>query len=493
MTTTAADLTTLEPKLVWEIFSGIAATPRPSKREEKIRAHLRNFATERGLGVREDAVGNMVIEAPASAGCEGAPPVVLQGHVDMVCEKNRGTEHDFDNEGIKCLRATDETGASIIKADGTTLGADNGMGVALALAAALDDSVKRPKLEILLTVDEEAGMTGAKALKPDLFTGRRLINLDSEEDDAIYMGCAGGVDTTLRWTLPLDAVGGDTAAFELTVRGLRGGHSGGDIHENRGNANKILARTLAAVEGVRLAEIHGGSKRNAIPREAGAVVVCPSNAGAALKSAAERVQASAREATFEANLAIEVSPVTAPGNALSDADTQRFLRCILGLPHGVIGMHPKVPGLVQTSNNVATIEARAEGDQLAITVGTLTRSSSSSWLHTARDQVAAVGELAGATVASGNEYPGWEPNPESPLLATTSRIYRELFGAEAHVAAIHAGLECGIIRERVGEMDMVSFGPTIRGAHSPDEHIQIESVGKIWKLLRAVLSELASG
>jgi dipeptidase D len=494
-TTDATALETLEPKSVWRFFAGIAATPRPSKHEEQVRAHTRRVAEQHGLTVREDPTGNMVIEAPASPGCETAPTIVLQGHFDMVPEKDADVPHDFEQDPIPVRVEQDpQTGRTVVTAAGTTLGADNGIGMALALAAATEPDLRHGPLELLNTVDEEAGMTGAKALAPDFFKGKILINLDSEEDNAIYIGCAGGCDTTLTWQLKLKPCAGNCRTTRVTVSGLRGGHSGGDIHENRGNANKVLARVLnGALRGLRLAEIRGGSKRNVIPREASALVCGSKRTCAALEAAARTVRGHVAAESNEPDLKIAVEPAGNPaGQALSPADTRRLVAALVALPHGVHGMHRKVPNLVETSNNVGVIASESDGDTLKIELHALSRSSSQSLLHATRDQIEAVGKLAGAHAESGNEYPGWEPNPDSPTLATCRRIYRELFGEEAHVAAIHAGLECGIINERMGNtLDTVSFGPTITGAHSPDERVYVDSVAKSWTFLKAVLAELA--
>jgi dipeptidase D len=323
-----------------------------------------------------------------------------------------------------------------------------------------------------------------------------LLNLDSEEDDAIYIGCAGGCDTNLTWTFQLGACPGECQPARVVVNGLRGGHSGGDIHENRGNANKILARTLLRVpDGLYLAEINGGSKRNAIPREASALVCGPKSALAQLGTAGPQVRAQVLAESDETSLQISVETISADQlpPSLSAEDTRRLLMALAAVPHGVLGMHPKVPGLVQTSTNLATInsERSADSSTLTVKVATLPRSSSVSLLHVARDQIESVGRLAGAVAESGNEYPGWEPNPDSPTLAICRRTYEKLFGQAPNVAAIHAGLECGVIGERVPGMDMVSFGPTITGAHSPDEKVYIDSVAKMWDYLKAVLAELA--
>ena len=497
--TTTTTIETLEPAPVWRLFAGISAVPRPSKKEQGIRRHVRSLAQEEGFAVREDSSGNMVIEVPPTPGCEQAPATVLQGHLDMVGEKNSGTDHDFDNDPIRLVLDTDDQGQQIVRADGTTLGADNGIGLAMALAAASSPQVTHGPLEILCTVDEEAGMTGAKALRPDFIKARRLLNLDSEEDDVIYIGCAGGCDTTLNWALATEAPPARAELCRVTVSGLRGGHSGGDIHLNRANAIKLLTQTLQGVPagGLSLADISGGRLRNAIPREASAVVAGPSGTGQALERAAQQVQAEAVRDYREENCAITVAPEAADRAAavLSPADTQRLLITLAALPHGVLAVVPEIAGLVQTSNNLATVATRnVSGGKLGLTIGCLSRSSSADRMRATADQIRAVGQLAGAAVKTGNEYPGWQPDMDSPLLATCRSVYRQLFDAEPNVTAIHAGLECGLIGERVGGgMDMVSFGPRIEGAHSPDERVYVSSVQKSWNYLTAVLAELARG
>ncbi|MFQ5495839.1 MAG: beta-Ala-His dipeptidase [Phycisphaerae bacterium] len=488
---------TLEPGVVWRFFGGLAAVPRPSKREGQARCHLGEVARREGLAFREDDVGNIVMDVPATAGREAAPITVLQAHMDMVCEKNSGVAHDFDLDPIRLIVDTDESGgARIVRADQTTLGADNGLGVAMALAAATSPEVEHGPLELLFTVDEEAGMTGAKALTPDSFRGRRLLNLDSEEDDILYIGCAGGCDTTLTWDLAATPVGSKSESVGITVSGLRGGHSGCDIHENRGNAIKVLAGILARADGeLRLAELTGGSKRNAIAREASATVIGPAGLASSLRKTAESMRAEVQAASAELDLKIEVhGPGSkAPATTLSVDDTQRLLACLAALPHGVLGMSRSVPGLVQTSNNVATVavEPSPDGRGLRATVGTLSRSSSEAWMSATLEQIAGVGRLVGADVARGNAYPGWEPDVDSGLLALCRRVHESLFGAAPEVAAIHAGLECGIIQQRVGRMEMISFGPRIEGAHSPDERVYVASVEKSWRYLVAVLDELS--
>ncbi len=491
----SADLTQLEPKSVWTFFDQMTSVPRPSKNEQRIQEHMLGVAESLGFSAKRDEAGNIVISVPASSGCESAPTTVLQGHLDMVCEKNAGVDQDFDIDPIRTVIAKDDEGLQIVRADGTTLGADNGIGVCLALAAASDPDVVHGPLELLFTCDEEEGMTGAKALSPDSFEGRRLINLDSEEDDALYIGCAGGRDTNLAWDFETVSVDSQVECCRVSVSGLRGGHSGGDIHEGRATANRLIVRALLQAAGLQVASINGGSKRNAIAREAAAIVCGPAGTKKALEGAAKTVAAEAAAESFEEGIQIEVSGAGADEckRVMSLGDTSILLAALMAIPHGVMGMHPKIPLLVQTSNNISTIASEDSGDRLHIEVGMLTRSSSDSRKQEALDQIDKIGELAGATVSHDNDYPGWEPNPDSALLRTCSRIYKDLFGEEATVAAIHAGLECGIIGERVGEMDTISFGPRIEGAHSPDEQVWVESVGKIWQYLKAVLAELAKG
>lgn len=494
--TLATSVETLEPSAVWRIFAGMSQVPRPSKQEDRIRDHVRAFAERHGLSVAQDAIGNLVISVRASAGYEGAEPVVLQAHLDMVCEKNRDTEHDFDNEGIHLLLDHDRpSGQRIVRADGTTLGADNGIGVAMALAAATSPEVVHGPMELLFTIDEEAGMSGAKALTPRSFRGRRLLNLDSEEDDCIYIGCAGGADTNLTWRMKVKTAGRLDEACIVHVEGLRGGHSGGDIHKGRANAIRLLSRVLTRPSRprVRLAEITGGSKRNAIPREAMARVAGRKGLIEALTAAAAAVQAEAIAESYEDDIVIRIEPISPKdaGPVASPKRTSRILLALSALPNGVLGMHPRVTDLVQTSNNISTIESRRTDGRLEVSLGTLSRSSSDSALEVVKQQIAAIGRLSGARVEVGNQYPGWEPNVDSPTLGVCRRVYEELFGDAPQVKAIHAGLECGIIGKLVGEMDMVSFGPTIHGAHSPEERVFVDSVAKSWQFLVAVLKELA--
>ena len=486
----------LEPQSVWGFFGGIAAVPRPSKQEERIRKHVREVAEGRGLAVNEDRTGNLLIRVAATKGHEDAPVTVLQAHLDMVCEKNSSTAHDFSREGIHLVLETEsKSGERIVRAEGTTLGADNGIGVALALAAATSPEVVHGPLELLFTADEEDGMTGAKALTQESFRGRRMLNLDSEENGTLYIGCAGGCDTNLAWTLKTEPPSQGGEICRVTVTGLRGGHSGCDIHEGRANAIKLLVRTLLRVPAasLQLIDISGGSKRNAIPREATAIVVGPVGTLEALKAASADVASEAKAESCEPDVTVraEREPDVPQPTCASPNDTDRILQALTAIPSGVLGMHPKVSALVETSNNVSTMATEIRESHIVISVGMLSRSSSDSRKREMFDQLAAIGRLSGAKVARGNEYPGWSPNPDSPTLAVCRRVYHELFGDEPNVAAIHAGLECGIIGERVGGMDMVSLGPTIRGAHSPEERVYVDSVESTWRFLVALLGAFA--
>ncbi len=493
----ATGIEALAPAQVWRLFAGIAAVPRPSKSEAAIRQHMRSLAQEMGFGVREDARGNMAIDVPATPGHENAPTIVLQGHLDMVAEKNAGTQHDFQRDPIHLvLDRADGSGEQIVRADGTTLGADNGIGLALALAAAASPDVVHGPLELLCTVDEEAGMTGAKGLEPTFFKGRTMLNLDSEEDDVLYIGCAGGCDTTVRWELATEPAPAGLAVWRVAVSGLRGGHSGGDIHLNRANAIKLLVQTLTAApaDRLRIAELTGGSLRNAIPREAVALVAGPPSIADALTEAARTVRTIALTDHREETCSIRVENASAdrPSVFLSAADSARLLAALAAMPHGVLAVVPEIPGLVQTSNNVATVSIQAvDHHRRHVTVGCLSRSSLAEQMHATARQIRAVGQLAGAEAETGNEYPGWQPNLNSPILGTCRRVYQRQFGAEPKVTAIHAGLECGLIGQRIPGMDMVSFGPRIHGAHSPEERVYVASVQKIWQYLSAVLAELA--
>jgi len=476
----------LKPELLWQRFFEITQVPRPSKKEEKILAYLKNLCEELKLTYKEDKVGSLVISIPATKGYEKAPVVVLQAHVDMVCEKNKGTEHDFDNDPLK-LKIVD----GWVAAEGTTLGSDNGIGMAAALAIITDkDSVHGP-LEVLLTVDEETGLTGASNLESGFITGKTLLNLDSEEDGAFYVGCSGGIDTAGIFNIQYEEHPKDCKCYELTITGLKGGHSGLDIHTGRGNAIKLLARTLYAFDfKYHLSKIEGGSKRNAIPREAEAYFCINSADEKKLTAIVTKMNEDFKNEfnTADGNVLVKVAPTDCCyQKTYAPQFTEKFIKTLLALPHGVFQMSQDIEGLVETSTNLATIVV--EGDK--IVVGSSQRSSIESAKRYAANSVKSVFELAGAEVKTGDGYPGWKPNLDSPILHFAKDVYKKLYGKEPEIKAIHAGLECGILGDKEPGLDMISFGPTITGAHSPDEKVNIETVDKFYTLLKGILKEIA--
>jgi dipeptidase D len=475
----------LEPGPLWEHFLAISRIPRCSHNEEKVRDYVLEVADRNGCAHETDPTGNTVVRKKATPGLESRPGIVLQAHLDMVCEKNRDTAHDFSRDPIRWKRDGGWLGA-----EGTTLGADNGIGVAAQLALIEAKDVVHGPLEFLFTVDEETGLMGATGLAPGMLGGRTLINLDSEDEHTIYIGCAGGQETVL--TLPHDteAVPAGYTAASVRVGGLQGGHSGVEIDRGRGNAIKLLSRFLARKAPLlqaRVAHIDGGSKRNAIPRESEVVVCLPPGNLEALKKAVREFEQVCREELRArdpgASLWVSEDGFPAPDQVFRAEFQDRLLDLLGCLPHGVITMSPDIPGLVQTSTNLAVITT----DEGAITISTSQRSSVATELVTASDMVAAAGRLAGAHVHHGEGYPGWKPNPDSPILGQAMTVYPSLFGKEPNVTAIHAGLECGIIGDRFPGMDMISFGPTITGAHSLDERVDVASVKRFWEFLVAML------
>ena len=479
----------LEPQAVWSHFDQILAIPRPSKGEEKMRRYVEECAEARGLAVERDAAGNVVVTVPATAGHEDAPVVVLQSHLDMVQEKNRDVDFDFAKDAIRPQRD-----GEYLKATGTTLGSDNGMGVAAMLAVMESDEVVHGPLELLFTMDEETGLTGASELAPDLLHGRRLLNLDTEEEGALYVGCAGGGDSLLRLPLAEEAAGAGSA-LELRLTGLKGGHSGVDIHLQRGNAIQLLARILHVAGGelgfpVGLVGFEGGSAHNAIPREAFATVLVPAGKEAdfeaAVRAELAKIQSEYRPADPDINL--DLHPAAGGADKVFAAATgRRVVSLLAALPHGVQAMSYDIPDLVETSTNLATVQRK--GDVLEVLMSS--RSSVDSAIEALRDRIRAVAELAGAEVEEHGGYPGWKPDMDSELLKTMRRLHEEVLGSDPAVKAIHAGLETGIIGEKYPGMDMISFGPQIEFPHSPDERVHIESVDRFWKLLKATLEELA--
>ncbi len=477
----------LEPTVLWRHFDRILTIPRGSKKEERARTDVIDVASGHGLEHRVDRTGNLVVRVPGTAGLEEAPVTVLQGHLDMVQEKNSDVDHDFDSDPIKPRRE-----GEYLYATGTTLGADNGIGLAAMLALMEPGGPPHGPLDLLFTVDEETGLTGASRLDASMLRGRRLINMDSEEEGVLTVGCAGGADSTL--TLPLESAAADGGGEALAAKlhGLKGGHSGVDIHLQRGNAVQLLARALHAVSlerPLRLAAFTGGSAHNAIPREAFAKVVVPAGSRAAIAAELEKQAAAIADEyrPAEPDLKLSLSEEEPVAESWSEATTRTVLRLLTGLPHGVQAMSYDIPGLVETSTNLATV---GNGDgKLEICMSS--RSSVASALQALRQKIRATATLAGAEVAEGGGYPGWKPNLDSELLAVVERVHERVVGAEPRVEAVHAGLECGIIGEMVPGMDMISFGPQIEFPHSPDERVQVASVGRFWNLLTAVLEELA--
>ena len=478
----------LEPKHLWKRFYEITQVPRPSKKEEKIRAHTRELLENLKTEFKEDKTGNIVALVPATPGYENARTIVLQGHVDMVCEKNKDKQHDFDNDPID-VSIRD----GWVVADGTTLGSDNGIGVAAGLAVITDPDVVHGPVEILMTVDEETGLTGANNLEPGFITGKILLNMDSEEDGAFYVGCAGGVDTVATFEIKAEKKILHTQAYELLVTGLKGGHSGLDIKEGRGNAIKILGRALKRLEMIdyRLAAIDGGSLRNAIPREAEAIMLLSEKdfegAEELITEFQKLIQNEYRAVDANVNVIIKKSELEFE-NVFTKGFTKELVNVILALPHGVISMSQDIAGLVETSTNLATVKL----DDGNLRIGTSQRSSADSAKEYIAQSVAAVFNLTDAKVKTGDGYPGWKPNMDSELLKISKIVFKELYGKEPEIKAIHAGLECGILEGKNPGMDMISFGPTIQNAHSPDEKVNIETVSKFYDLLKGILKEFAS-
>jgi len=474
----------LKPEVFWRCFSEIARIPRPSGHEERIREFVLGRAKELGLLARQDACGNVVVRKPATAGREGARSLCLQAHLDMVCEKNADKVHDFLNDPIELVRKGD-----LLTANGTTLGADNGVGVATNLAIMEERSLEHGPLELLFTIEEETGLTGAKNLSPDLVQSRTLLNLDSEEEGVLYVGCAGGKDTQARWQVIRESAPTDAVLLCVTVKGLKGGHSGLEIDKGLGNAIKFLNRAVLRLSelGARLSSIDGGNMRNAIPRECRALLYIPNQKLAEAGSLVAALNTVFREelSPIEPDLVLTMDKQTGTqGAPVFDLDLQqRLCLSIAALPNGVQQMSADIPGLVETSTNVAVIST----EENAVVLMTSQRSSVASRLAEVVESVEAVFELGGAAIEVSEGYPGWKPNLDSAILKVAKGCYRSLSGKEVGVKAIHAGLECGIIGERIPGMDMVSFGPTMESVHSPDERVYIDSVGNYWEFLLAIL------
>lgn len=479
-------LSHLKPHTLWKIFEQLTQVPRPSKHEEAVVAMLQAWCDEHGLSHERDEVGNLIIRKPATPGMENRKPVVMQGHVDMVPQKNADSSHDFERDPIRAYVDGDW-----VTAEGTTLGSDNGIGVAAALAVLVEEGIEHGPLEVLLTIDEESGMTGAKGLKPGWLHGEILLNLDTEDEGELYVGCAGGIDVSAQVPMQFQPCNPDDSAFLIAVRGLRGGHSGLDIDKGRGNANKIINRFLlenAAALNLRVFEFNGGTLRNAIPRESFTKVVVPDEKVNelqrvlgqfcnTLKSELQRV---------ESNLTMTLEPVDKPSQVYTPASTEKLVMAVAGCTNGVTRMSDEFPGVVETSNNLAVVKSHEHSVQVLSLVRSL--------LNSARDElaqsIAGIFTLAGAETKIDGDYPGWKPNAESDVLTLMIERYQSLYGKQPEVKVIHAGLECGLLSEPYPHWDMISFGPTIRHAHSPDEKVHIESVEKFWTLLVDTLKHI---
>jgi dipeptidase D len=476
----------LEPKEVWNMFADLNAVPRPSKKEERVIQFMVDFGKKLNLETFVDKVGNVIITKPATKGLENRKTVVLQSHLDMVHQKNSDTIFNFEKEGIKMLIQGDW-----VTADGTTLGADNGLGVASIMAVLASTEIEHPNLEALFTIDEETGMTGAMGLEGGVLKGEILLNLDTEEDDEIGMGCAGGIDVTAIRTYSEELVPETATAFTISVKGLNGGHSGMDIIKGLGNANKIMNRLLFegyTNYGLKISEVNGGSLRNAIPRESFALVtIDTASKEFFLLKTSELINNIKEEfSTIESNLIIEIQETQLPEKVMELEIQEGFLKSTYAAFNGVYRMSPDIENLVETSNNIARVVVKSGH----IKIGCLTRSSSETNKIDLANSLKSAYELSGFDVELSGEYPGWQPNINSEILDIVSNLYENLHGEKAKVEACHAGLECGILGQNYPEIDMVSFGPTIRGAHSPDERASISSTKKFWRFLIEILGNI---
>ena len=475
----------LQPSAIWGYFYDITQIPRPSKKEEKILAYLIDFAKKHSLEYKQDKAGNILITKPATPGKENAKTIILQSHVDMVCEKNSDVIHDFDTDPIETVIEGDW-----IKAKGTTLGADNGIGVAAQLAVLAADDIAHGKIEALFTVDEETGLTGANQLDNNFLTGSILINLDTEEEGEIYIGCAGGKGTKAYFDYKEKDTPKNYFWFKVMVKGLRGGHSGSDIEKGFGNSNKILTRFLHLLSdkkyGLRISEIGGGNLHNAIPRESFALLGVKEKHKEDVRVKLNRFLADVQNELkhTEPNLNIELETATAPHKVINKGTAERLIYALHACPHGVIGMSNDIPGLVETSTNLASVKMLPNHQ---IEVGTSQRSSVESQKEYIINMVTSVFKLAKAKIVQNEGYPGWQPNPDSEILALAKDQYKDLYNKEAKVKAIHAGLECGLFLEKYPNLDMISIGPDMTDVHSPDEQMKISSVGKFWDFLIKIL------
>ena len=475
-----------EPNKLWNHFADLNAVPRPSKKEERVIEFMMNFGKSLNLETIKDNVGNVIIKKPASPGLENRKKVILQSHLDMVHQKNNDTVFDFESEGIR-MRVQGDW----IDAEGTTLGADNGIGVATIMATLSSNDITHPALEAFFTIDEETGMTGAKEMDGSLLDGHILLNLDTEDDDELSIGCAGGIDTNTSYSYKTESIADNSSCFEIKVKGLLGGHSGMDIDSGRGNANKWMSRLLWTISKelkIQLISFDGGGLRNAIPRESQCVIAISKSDADLFHSIFKRMCATFKSEykSIEIHQQIECSETSAMEDAVSDNDFNKILNTLCAVHNGVYRMSPDIEGLVETSSSLARVEIKKGRF--------ITQSLQRSSVDSTRDEVAmtikSCFENMGCEVVQSGEYPGWQPNPNSEILEIMEQLYKDMFNENPQVKACHAGLECGILGKHLPGVDMISFGPNIRAAHSPDEKVQISSVQKFWKFYLETLKQI---
>ncbi len=469
----------LSPSGIWKNFKNITQIPRPSKKEARIIEYVKQFGENLGLETIADEVGNIVIRKPATPGMENRKGIIFQSHLDMVPQKNNDKTHDFEKDPIEAYIDGDW-----VKANGTTLGADNGIGVAAMMSVLESRDLKHGPVECLFTIDEETGMTGAFALKPGMLQGDILLNLDSEDEGELYIGCAGGMDANIEFRYEAEGIPAGYIPYQIKIKGLKGGHSGLEINLGRGNSNQVLARILRKAEeltGLRLCEIEGGNMRNAIPREANAVVLVPENKKNEFAELVNKYYRliSKELAGTEPDLKIDITETAKPARVMKQDLQKRFLTAVFCCPNGVIRMTDGIPGLVETSTNLSIVKSGGE----KLTVNCLLRSSVDSAKENLADRMKALFELAGAKAQFAGSYPGWKPNMSSSIMKVMDEVYQKMYGKKMEIKAVHAGLECGIIGGVYPNLDMISFGPTIRHPHSPDEKVHVESVKKFWDFL----------
>ncbi|MGC9401033.1 aminoacyl-histidine dipeptidase [Vibrio genomosp. F10 str. 9ZC157] len=481
-----SEISRLSPASIWQFFDKICSIPHPSKHEEELAQYIISWAKAEGLDVRRDPTGNVFIKKPATPGMENRKGVVLQAHIDMVPQKNEDTVHDFAKDPIQPY-----IDGEWVTAKGTTLGADNGIGMASCLAVLASSELKHGPLEVLLTIDEEAGMTGAFGLEAGWLEGDILLNTDSEQEGEVYMGCAGGIDGSMTFNIQREAIPTGYVTHKLTLKGLKGGHSGCDIHTGRGNANKLIARFLAghAQElDLRLINFAGGSLRNAIPREASIIVAIPAENQTKLDELFSFYTSMLKDelGNVETDITSINEAYSSTEQVIATADQQRFIAALNACPNGVIRMSDDIDGVVETSLNVGVVTT----EESTITVLCLVRSLIDSGRTQVEGMLASVAELAGANMAFSGAYPGWKPDADSEIMVIFRDMYEGIYGHKPNIMVIHAGLECGLFKEPYPEMDMVSFGPTIKFPHSPDEKVKIDTVALYWQQMVALLEAI---